>query len=148
MPSPGVAPTAALALVLLFPGAIHAQEPQPTPLGDDFMVTLQVGAGSLRGWNFASVAVEMFPGDQEKVGVFAVAGLGTILAGAGVAYYGNRDGTGLTAAAVGGLAGGHVQLGGQVDLGEWGFLTGGLSYGSYFLQHHGVLPYLGWEYRM
>lgn len=144
-----IAPLLVIA-VLLFPLPGSAQgnvastdTTAPEPGGA--LVTAQLGAGSLRGWNFASISYEVFPGNQKVVGLFAVAGLGTILAGVGAAYYSNLHGSGLTASAVAGIAGAHVNLGGRFRVGRTGYVTAGAGYGSYFLQHHGVMPYLGWE---
>lgn len=123
----------------------HAGAGEGTDEGGGALITAQLGAGSLRGWNFASISYEVFPGDQEVVGLFAVAGLGTILAGVGAAVYSNLHGSGLTASAVAGLTGAHVNLGGRFGVGRVGFLTAGVGYGSYFLQHHGFMPYLSWE---
>lgn len=130
---------------LLLPVSADAQVTGSDASDRGPMLTAQIGAGSLRGWDFASLPFEVFPGDQEEVGVFAVAGLGTIMIGAGVAYYSNLRGTGLTASAVAGLAGAHINGGGRLAIDRLGFLTAGVGYGSYFLQHHGLLPYLSWE---
>lgn len=136
----------ALAAILLAFGASPAIGVAQS--GTGVMTTIQAGAGSARGWNYASIALEMFPGDQDSLGLFAVAGLGTIMVGGGVAWYGDRDGTGPVASAVAGVAGAHVNGGWQIRLGELGFLAAGAGYGAYFLQHQGFLPYLSWEYRL
>lgn len=136
----------ALPLALAAPIALSGQEPPPER--DNTTVALQLGAGSLHGWNVASVTYELFPRGQDQVALFAVAGLGTILGGAGVAYYTSRYGTGLTASAVAGIAGAHVNAGGRIRLSSRSFLTGGVGYGLYFLQLEGFMPYLAWERRL
>ena len=77
---------------------------------------------------------------------YLVAGTGTILVGAGAAYYTNRYGTGFVVAATAGILGAHASIGGQLALGRDWFLGGGVGYGSYFLQHQGALPYLSVEH--
>lgn len=108
--------------------------------------TAHVGAGGSKAWNFVGATVEYFP-SGDHVSLFATGGLGTILAGVGAAVYTNRTGSGLFASATAGIAGAHVQSGALLRMGSRTYLTLGVSYGSYFLQHTGFLPVAGLEYR-
>lgn len=84
------------------------------------------------------------------VRTFVTGGLGSIFIGGGVAWYMNTDRTGLTATAAGGLLGWQVALAGQIPLDDakrW-MLTGGVSYGLFFIQYQGFLPVLALEYRL
>ncbi|TAJ76506.1 MAG: hypothetical protein EPO42_12400 [Gallionellaceae bacterium] len=84
------------------------------------------------------------------VRAFVTGGLGSIFIGGGVAWYMNPDRTGLTAVATGGLLGWQVALAGQIPLDEarrW-MLSGGVSYGLFFIQYQGFLPVLALEYRL
>jgi len=84
---------------------------------------------------------------SDNMTFFLTGGLGTILGGAGIACYSNRDGNGVAASATAGIAGAHVNLAYQFKLGQRGFLIAGGSYGVYFMQYDGFLPVLSYEYR-
>ncbi len=107
--------------------------------------TVHVGAGSTKAWNYVGLTKEFMVSDNMTF--FLAGGLGTILAGAGIACYSNRDGNGVAASATAGIAGAHVNLAYQFKLGQQGFLAAGCSYGVFFMQYEGFVPILSYEYR-
>jgi len=46
-----------------------------------------------------------------------------------------------------GIVGADVNVCYQLKTWELGFITGGVSYGEYFMQYRGFLPVLSYEYR-
>lgn len=104
-----------------------------------------VGVGSARAWNFVGITMDIVR--RGRTSTYLAAGFGTILIGLGAAYHANRDGSGIVLSATAGLAGAHANAGYQIRLADRTFLTGGVSAGSFFLQHNGVLPFLAFERR-
>jgi hypothetical protein len=107
--------------------------------------TVQAGAGSSRAWNLVGISYDVVA--VKHVSAYVSAGLGTILGGAGVAYFSNRQGNGLVVSGNAGVVGAHVNAGYQFRLGNKGYLVGGASYGYFFLQYKGAMPFVGYEYR-
>ena len=136
-----------LLLTMGAPAAVLAQENEAPPSESDGprTWTVHAGAGSSKAWNFTGVTKEFLL--NEHTAFFLTAGFGTILVGGGAAYYTNRSGNGLVASATAGLAGAHLNLGGQLRVSRRGFLTAGGSFGTYFLQYRGPLPFASFEYR-
>lgn len=104
-----------------------------------------LGAGSLHAWNFVGLTREWRRG---RFRPFVTGGLGTILIGAGAAYYTNPDGSGLVLSATAGIAGAHATAALDLRLSQrWGLVLGG-SYGTYFLQYRGLLPVAALQVRL
>ena len=136
-----------LTLVMGFPATALAQEAagRSSETAPPRTWAVHLGAGSAKAWNFMGVTKEFLL--NEHTTLFLTAGFGTILVGGGAAYYTNRSGSGLVASATAGLAGAHLNLGGQLKVSRRGFLTAGGSFGTYFLQYRGSLPFAAFEYR-
>ncbi len=142
-------PHLALALHLTLLGCIAAQA-QGTESSEDEenrreAWIAQAGAGSSRAWNFVGLSKDVWR--TEHLSFYAAAGFGTILVGAGAAYYTKRAGNGVVLSATAGAAGGHANATYQLRLGGGSYLIGGGSYGIYFLQYEGPLAVIAYEYR-
>lgn len=114
---------------------------------DDSQVTWvsSAGLGSLGAWNYAGVRREV--ARSEHVSTYLAGGLGTILFGAGVAYYSARDGNGVAASATIGVVGAHANLMYQFRLDAKDYIVAGASYGQFFMQYQGWAPVLAYERR-
>ena len=125
-------PAVLLALLTIAPAALaqDAPVPQVQTSGSLPRWTVQAGLGSTRAWNLVGVSVDL--ARFEHVSVYLSGGMGTILAGAGVAYFSNRRGNGVVLSATAGLVGAHVNAGYQFNLGRGSFLVGGASLGYFF----------------
>ncbi len=137
----------ALHLALLSCGAAQAQSvdrsENQTPQRETW--TAHGGLGSSKAWNFVGVSKDFWRTDH--LSFYAAAGFGTILVGAGAAYYMQRTGNGVVLSATAGMAGMHASAVYQLRLGGGNYLVGGGSYGAYFLQYEGFLPVLAFERR-
>ena len=71
--------------------------------------TVQAGAGSSRAWNLVGFSFDV--ARSEHVSAYLAAGLGTILVGAGVAYFSTRQGNGVVVSGTAGIVGAHVNAG-------------------------------------
>lgn len=127
--------------------ARHAAEGQ-TSAEPPGLWTVSAGLGSTTAWNLVGVAREFLVG--EHASFFITAGLGEMILGAGLAYYGNRDGDGLVASVVAGT-GLQAALTYQWKLGGTDFLAAGASYIRVFgfsdIDHPQVLPVVSYEHR-
>lgn len=106
---------------------------------------VQAGAGSPHAWNLVGLTREFSAGPLRP---FVTLGFGSFLVGGGAAYYTNPDGTGLVLSVAGGLVG--AQATAALDLrlsSRLGLVLGG-SYGSFFLQHEGLLPLASLQVRL
>jgi hypothetical protein len=134
---------AGLIFLLVIPSSITANAARGP---EAERVTLHAGYGSLRAWNYAGISWDFLA--SRHASMFVTGGIGTIFAGGGFALFTNRNGTGLNTAFTIGFLGGHINTGGQIKMGDYGFLTGGVGWGSYFTQHDGLMPFIGWEWRL
>lgn len=139
-----------LILAIIFPVTSFANDGQePTSTSREIKTwTYNVGLGASKAWNLVGITKEHFVSDNASV--FVTAGLGEMVLGAGVAFYANRDGSGVVASAVAGT-GVQFALSYRRKLGGADFLTLGGSYISVFgfsdVDHPGVIPVCAYEHR-
>jgi hypothetical protein len=110
--------------------------------------TFSAGLGSTKAWNLVGITKEVFVTDRTSL--FATAGLGEMILGAGVAYYGNREGNGVVVSAVAGT-GLQFVVTYQWKFGRSDFLAVGGSYIRVFgfsdVDHPQIVPVLAYEHR-
>jgi hypothetical protein len=130
------------ALIMLTPlaGRASAEEPDRTR-------TWSVNFGpNAKNWGYAGVTKDFLV--NEHFSIFVTGGLGTFLAGSGVAYYTRSyHESSLVFSSTIGIVGADVNACYQLKAGDRGFLTAGVSYGEYFMQYRGFLPVLSYEMR-
>lgn len=121
------------------------QPPVPAPVKT---WSLSAGLGSTKAWNLVAITKEVFVGDRASV--FVTAGLGEMILGAGVAFYGNPGGSGAVLSAVAGT-GLQAALTYRWQLSSSDYLVLGASYIRVFgfsdVDRPGVLPVLAYEHR-
>jgi hypothetical protein len=107
--------------------------------------TLHAGIGSPKAWNFVGVSKEYLLDDHTAF--FITGGLGTALIGAGMVYYGQREGNGMVVSSAIGLVDLQATLAYQFKLGPQDYLAMGAGYGVFFMQCTCWLPVLSYEHR-
>lgn len=115
---------------------------------DEKTWTFSSGLGSSRAWNLVGITKEFRLSDH--VAVFVTAGLGEMILGAGVNFYGNREGSGVVASVVAGT-GHQFVLTYRWKLGNWNYLALGGTYIRVFgfsnYDHPQVVPVVAYEHR-
>ncbi|MBI4650367.1 hypothetical protein HY745_03595 [Candidatus Desantisbacteria bacterium] len=81
--------------------------------------TINLGIGDVKAWNYAGISKEFII--NKNTAFFLTGGIGTILAGAGISYYANRNGNGIVCAGTIGIVGIHANLAYQFILNEHNF---------------------------
>ena len=132
---------------LLFPAPSPAQEEPAAPqmASEPKTWTFNAGIGSPKAWNYAGITKEYLLDDHTAF--FVTGGLGTALIGAGIAYYGNREGNGIVVSSAIGLVDLQATLTYQYKTGPQDFFAVGGSYGAFFMQCICWLPVLSYEHR-
>ena len=102
-----------------------------------------LGAGSSRAWNFVGVSRDVM--QKGAFSLYWSAGIGTILIGAGVAWYSNRPGSGLVFSSTVGIVGADIAAVARLRLAKQIFLSAGACYGSFFMQYNGFVPIFAYE---
>lgn len=136
-----------LVSALLFPAPSRAQQEMAAPSASNEPVlwTFHAGIGSPKAWNLIGITREYMLDDHTTF--FITGGLGTALIGAGVAYYGNREGNGVVASSAIGVVDLQATLAYQLKIGKQDFVSMGGSYGMLFMQCWCWLPVLSYEHR-
>ena len=136
-----------LTAALLFPPLSTAQEmlSEAPATNEPKIWTFNAGIGSPKAWNFAGITREYLLDDHTAL--FVTGGLGTALIGAGVIYYGNREGHGIVVSSAIGIVDLQATLAYQINLGKQDFISAGGSYGAFFMQCNCWLPVLSYEHR-
>lgn len=127
--------------------AADGQEPAST-IRDETTWTFNGGLGSCKAWNLVGITKELIV--SEHASVFATAGLGEMILGAGVAFYVNRKSSGVVASAVAGT-GQQFALTYRWKMKSENFLVLGGSYVRVFgfsdVNQPGLLPVIAYEHR-
>lgn len=136
-----------LTTTLLFPSPSPAQEMlAATPAtSEPKTLTFNAGIGSPKAWNYAGITKEYLLDDHTAY--FITGGLGAALIGAGVAYYGNREGNGIVVSSAIGIVDLQATFAYQLKVGPQDFIAIGGSYGVFFMQCTCWLPVLSYEHR-
>ncbi|OGS94114.1 MAG: hypothetical protein A3H31_07205 [Gallionellales bacterium RIFCSPLOWO2_02_FULL_57_47] len=136
-----------LTAALLFPALSPAQEESAAPPAatEPKTWTFNAGIGSPKAWNYVGVTREYLLDDHTAF--FVTAGLGTALVGAGLVYYGNREGNGIAVSSAIGIVDLQATLAYQLKVGPQDFVAMGASYGAFFMQCTCWLPVLSYEHR-
>ena len=107
--------------------------------------TFNAGIGSPKAWNYVGVTKEYLLDDHTAF--FVTGGLGTALIGAGVIYYGNREGNGVVLSSAIGIVDLQATFAYQAKLGRQDYISVGGTYGMLFMQCYCWLPVLSYEHR-
>lgn len=136
-----------LATALLFPALSPAQEEPAAPqtANEPKTLTFNAGIGSPKAWNYVGITKEYLL--DEHTTFFVTGGLGTALIGAGLAYYGNREGNGIVVSSAIGVVDLQATLAYQMKVGQQDFIAIGGTYGMLFMQCWCWLPVLSYEHR-
>lgn len=136
-----------LTAALLFPALSPAQEESAAPqmATEPKTWTFNAGAGSPKAWNYVGITREYLLDDHTTF--FVTGGLGTALIGAGLAYYGNREGNGIVVSSAIGIVDLQATLAWQLKVGPQDFIAIGGTYGMLFMQCWCWLPVLSYEHR-
>lgn len=136
-----------LTAALLSPPLSQAQEmlAEPPVTNEPKTWTFNAGIGSPKAWNYAGITKEYLL--DEHTTFFITGGLGTALIGAGIAYYGNREGNGMVVTSAIGVVDLQATAAYQLKTGPQDFITLGGSYGVFFMQCQCWLPVLSYEHR-
>ena len=136
-----------LTTALLFPALSPAQEELLTPptAYQPKTLTFNAGIGSPKAWNYVGVTKEYLLDDHTAY--FVTGGLGTALIGAGIAYYGNREGNGIVVTSAIGVVDLQATLAYQLKVGAQDYIAMGATYGLLFMQCWCWLPVVSYEHR-
>ncbi len=140
-------PLVILVSALLFSATSRAQEDlaATSAPNEQKLWTFHAGVGSPKAWNLVGITREYML--DEHTAFFVTGGLGTALVGAGVAYYGNREGNGMVASTAIGVVDLQGTLAYQFKVGKQDFVSAGGTYGMLFMQCWCWLPVLSYEHR-
>lgn len=140
---PAVSVLLFLFLVIWFPGNRYVQAEEQAGAPRTWSVNFGPNA---KNWGYVGVTKDFLV--NERLSLFVTGGLGTFLAGGGVAFYTRsyHESSFVFSSTVG-LVGADVNACYQLKAGEHGFVTAGVSYGDYFMQYRGFLPVVSYEIR-
>jgi len=99
-----------------------------------------------KNWGYVAVTKDFLL--NKHVSLFVTGGLGTTFIGGGGAFYTRSfHESSVVFSANAGVLAKYANVAYQQKLGRLGFVTGGVSYGYYFLQYKGALPLVSYEWR-
>jgi len=129
-----------LVIALMLPA--KSLSAQSAPAG-----TWSVNIGpNAKNWGYVGITKDFLV--NKHFSLFVTGGFGTTLIGAGGAFYVTSfHENSFVFSANAGLVAAYANAAYQLKAGRRGFVTAGVSYGYYFLQHKGPLPILSYELR-
>ncbi len=133
------------ALIFSAPSCAQEEPPAPSASNEPKLWTFHAGIGSPKAWNLIGITREYMLDDHSAF--FVTGGFGTALIGAGVVYYGNREGNGVVASSAIGVVDLQATLAYQFKVGKQDFVSAGGTYGMLFMQCWCWLPVLSYEHR-
>ena len=99
-----------------------------------------------KNWGYVGITKDFLI--NKHFTLFVTGGLGTTLIGGGGAYYVTSfQENSFIFSSTAGIVGAHADACYQWKVGKRGFITTGVSYGSFFLQYKGFLPVASYELR-